>query len=443
MNRFRDPQWCLILVFLGIIAGVPLTQILREARQEDGVRVFEVFSQPPTSAHLRAYERSLEDANWVARLCRPWVQFAQFAWLKYGGEKAAFGEPGWFFYRPGLNDMLARKDSIKAGGIANDPVSAIVDYRDQLAARGIRLMVLPVPNKESVYPDRLTGRAELRHGLRAPRTRDVLDRLRAADVEVVDLFNAYSQARQRPDAASQAPLYLAQDTHWSPAGVQLAAHVVARRLVELGWIEPGQVEFSERPAPIHRLGDVLRMLQAPMIERRVDPEAAPSVQVIRRDTGEPYKDAPESDVLVLGDSFTRIYERDEPGAAGFIAHLAKELKRPLMGLVNDGGGSTLVRRELRDRPAFLMNKKVVLWEFVERDIGLGLEGWKLVPLPAAVDSPRQVPLKTVRKGADDEAGNDLRSLDRKVIQVAAHRDVGAPALAELVEEVRAQLVEVD
>ena len=55
-----------------------------------------------------------------------------------------------------------------------------------------------------------------------------------------------------------------------------------------------------------------------------------------------------------------------------------------MALVNDGGGSTLVRQELRGRPAFLKHKQVVLWEFVERDIGLGLEGWKLVPLPPAV-----------------------------------------------------------
>ena len=54
-----------------------------------------------------------------------------------------------------------------------------------------------------------------------------------------------------------------------------------------------------------------------------------------------------------------------------------------MALVNDGGGSTLVRQELRARPEFLKNKKVVLWEFVERDIGLGLEGWRLVPLARA------------------------------------------------------------
>ena len=35
---------------------------------------------------------------------------------------------------------------------------------------------------------------------------------------------------------------------------------------------------------------------------------------------------------------------DEPGAAGFIAHLARELGQPLTSIVNDGGASTLVRQ---------------------------------------------------------------------------------------------------
>ena len=55
MKRLRDPQWVLILMFLGIIASVPLIQMLIEARQEDGVRAFEVLGQAPTAANLRAY----------------------------------------------------------------------------------------------------------------------------------------------------------------------------------------------------------------------------------------------------------------------------------------------------------------------------------------------------------------------------------------------------
>ena len=60
---------------------------------------------------------------------------------------------------------------------------------------------------------------------------------------------------------------------------------------------------------------------------------------------------PESEVLILGDSFLRIYEQDEPGSAGFIAHLARELGQPLTSIVNDGGASTLVRQELARRPS--------------------------------------------------------------------------------------------
>jgi hypothetical protein len=84
--------------------------------------------------------------------------------------------------------------------------------------------------------------------------------------------------------------------------------------------------------------------------------------------------------FVLADSFLRMYQQDEPRSAGFIAHLAKELKQPLASLVNDGGASTLVRQELHRRPELLKHKRVVVWEFVERDIRLGTEGWQHVPL---------------------------------------------------------------
>jgi len=380
MMRLRDPNWVLIVVFLGILVSVPLIQIVREVRQGD-VKAFEIFSELPTAANLRAYESELEKANWAGQLTRPLMQFTQFAWLKDGGEKVLAGSNGWYFYKPGLKYMLARHGSGQAVHATNDPVTAIVDFRNQLAARGIRLVLMPVPNKESIYPDRLTSRAELLRGVLAPRTLEVLERLRAADVEVVDLFKEFGEARRQSGSTDRVPLYLAEDTHWSPAGVALAAHLVARRLTELGWVGPGHIDYRERAAPVQRLGDILRMMQSPMIERSVKAEKVKSIQVLRCDNGRLYQDEAEAEILVLGDSFMRIYQQDEPTAAGFISHLAKELKQPMMSLVNDGGGSTLVRQELCARPVFLKNKKVVLWEFVERDIGIGVKGWQRTPLP--------------------------------------------------------------
>lgn len=130
------------------------------------------------------------------------------------------------------------------------------------------------------------------------------------------------------------------------------------------------------------------MLQVPQIERTLTPERIVCRQVVLPDTEASYRDAVESEILILGDSFLRIFEQDEPQAAGFIAHLARELRQPLTSIVNDGGASTLVRQALARRPALLVNKRLVIWEFAERDIRFGTEGWQVVPLTRTAGSPR-------------------------------------------------------
>lgn len=379
MRRLRDPNWVLILLFLGLMAAVPLSQTLMEATREDGVIALELFSQSPTAVNLRSFEKKLEETTWAAQLSRPLVQFAQFALLKYGGEKVIVGPNGWYFFKPGLAYMLAKPETKRTGADTNDPVAAIVHFRDELAARGFELLVVPAPNKETIYPDRLVTGGKFTRAKIALRTREVLTKLRGAKVEVVDLFQEFNDARKSDEGT---PLYLAQDTHWSPRGVRIAAQAVASRLTELGWIRRGNVEFKQREVGVERVGDILQMLQSPKIQQRIAPEKVGCMQVLRGQNGEMYKDDPNAEVLVLGDSFMRIYQQDPPTSAGFVAHLAKELKQPVLSLVNDGGGATLVREELCARPLYLRHKRVVIWEFVERDIGLAVKGWLRTPLPA-------------------------------------------------------------
>jgi hypothetical protein len=380
----RAAQKALAVFFLVLIASGIVIQTGVELYRGESMGAFGVLKRTPSAANLRAYENDLEDASVVARALRPWFQFAQFAWLRDGGEKALIGRDGWLFYKPGFDDMVTR-GTVRAGS-TNDPVAAIVAFRDDLAARGIELLVVPAPNKESVYPDRLSRRMTgIRHVM-SPVTRDVLERLRAAKVEYVDLFRVFAEARGHTgsSAGAAADLYLARDSHWSPAGVGVAAGEVARRLVELGWAEPGASEYREREAPVERIGDVMRMLGSPWLERRALPERVHCRQVVGADATAPGAAAGSHEgarVLVLGDSFLRIYEQDEPRAAGFISHLAKELRQPVASLVSDGGASTLVRQELYRRPGLLRHKRVVVWEFVERDFRLGTEGWQRVPLP--------------------------------------------------------------
>jgi len=304
------------------------------------------------------------------------MRFLQFTVLKDTGDKALMGREGWFFYRPGVRYLIEpwppRNESLTGD---RDVVSAIVDFRDQLQARGIHLLLVPAPGKASVYPEMLTARAERKRERVSARTRKVLNDIQAVGIELADIFALYQQPSIRQNA-----LYLEQDTHWSSQGMHHAAKRVAERLDELGWVNRGTADYVLKPVSFSRYGDVLQMIDLPSLERCFKPELLHCTQVMNAVNGQPYTDDPESEILVIGDSFLRIYERDEPGSAGFVSHLAYEMRTPIASIVNDGGASTLVRQELARKPHLLRNKKVVVWEFVERDIRFGMEGWKRVLL---------------------------------------------------------------
>jgi hypothetical protein len=382
MQRPRTVDVVVTLGFVLVLCSAGVIQTFVELCRGQRLQALDIFRQKPLAANVRAYEKNLEDFSWVSQQLRPRMQYLQYVLLNDAGEKALPGLDGWMFYRPGVEYLIVGGRVPVKTQIGRDPLEAIVAFRDELALRDIRLLVVPAPNKESVYPEKLTSRAANLGGIRSGQTSDLFDRLALAGVETVDLFAEFAQAKQWQTNPAVVPLYLVQDSHWSPAGVAVAARVVADRLMNRGWIGLGSVSYDTKLVPVQRVGDVLRMLQVPRIEQTAIPESISCMQVIYPDNGRPYQDDPESEILVIGDSFLRIYETDEPGSAGLIANLAKELKRPLTSLVSDGGASTLVRQELFRRPALLKNKKVVIWEFVERDIAFGAEGWQIIPLPS-------------------------------------------------------------
>jgi hypothetical protein len=204
----------------------------------------------------------------------------------------------------------------------------------------------------------------------------------------------------------------------------LAAGQVAEIVKAKKWIPEGNHVFTVRPIHVNRIGDIIEMMQIPGAARRYPPQMVECQQVSdpalgllvpsASDRPGTYKyPGAKSPILVLGDSFCRIYQYAEPqslgalaedqtagntgpkgtstakkllpGSAGFISHLALALKMPVDAIVSDGGASTDVRKRLSMNPEILEGKKVVIWEFVERDIGLGRDGWEDVPLPPKLD----------------------------------------------------------
>jgi hypothetical protein len=365
-----------VIGFLVVIYMVPVAQSLVEVIRGKAPQFLDVFRHVPNRPVLRAYEKELEDRSIFASRVRPWMQYARFVLFRDAGDKALVGKNGWLFYRPDVR-YLVEPSTPQSGDNSEDPFDAVTFFRDQLRARGIQLMVVPMPGKPSLYGGMLTNRLSGVKRISSP-TLTLIEHLRRAGIEVLDLFDLFGTHQ----TASRDPLYLAHDTHWSAAAAEVAASAVAARLEELGWARRGTVDYGVRPITVPRRSDIARMMRVALIEEHFPPEAVATRQVHDKATGAAYRDDPAASVLVLGDSFLRIYQTDEPTAAGFIAHLARRLRQPVASVVNDGGASTLVRQELARRPQQLLGKAVVIWEFVERDIRFGTEGWKAVPLPS-------------------------------------------------------------
>ncbi len=390
MRRLPGHRGLLILGFSLVIYGVPVTQAIIEWRRDEPIQALDLVREPPSQENLRAYETDLEEQSWFAEASRPWMQLMRFRLLRDPGEKAVLGSDDWWFYRPGVA-YLIEDDGDDLAGVRRyeQLVLAVSSFHRQLAERGIRLLVVPVPVKPSVYPDKLSTRFNgPDRRLRAP-TRRVISELSDRGVEVFDLYEVFADARTAQEAPDACRLYLERDTHWTPEGMELAAGAVAERLLELGWIERGDTAYVTEAVEVDRRGDVLEMMRNPRVEALFEPQRITCRRVLGAESGKPFADDPTARVMVLGDSFLRIYQMDEPGAAGFVAHLARELRRSMGAIINDGGAVTMVREQLASHPEWLAGKRVVVWEFVEREIRFGWEAWREVTLPRASSQETQ------------------------------------------------------
>ena len=354
--------------------------------------------------YLRPFEKEMENTSIFTTSTRPVMFFLRYALYRDLGEKGVLGKNGWFFYkqdvdyliRPYVRDKRAIQVDPNDKVVSDNPIQAAVTFKKQLAEFGVGLLMVIVPGKPSIYPDMLASGADPERVTRKGNSLKAITELRAAGVNAVDLFAPFLAERANDSIAGDS-LYLSKDTHWRARGVRTAARVVAERIKQYQWYRAGTTEYILDSTSIDRIGDVgamttLTSVKVHELGMNFPTEKTKCYQVyqVERDekgteTGRHlYKDDPKNaQVVLLGDSYSRIYQSDEPRSAGWISHIAYELKQPIASIVSDGGASTLVRESLARKPGLLKGKKLVVWEVVERDFRYGNEGWKDVPLTVA------------------------------------------------------------
>lgn len=300
------------------------------------------------------------------------------------GAKAFPGSDGFLFFRQSV--AYATGGDLGKQKHDRNPLPAIGAFRKLLARHGVDLLFVPVPTKVEIYPDKAASASNGAAGFDRfagqvvnPFERKFLLDLAAEGVESVDLMPALLAERAHAAGKHQAgePIYQAQDTHWTSRGLELAAKLVAERIRRYPWyhqVAAHRRSFRTQDASFTRHGDLhTRLPEAD--KARYQPETLVGHQVIASD-GTPYDDDPDSPVVVLGDSFTGVYELMDCEHAGVSAHIAREIGYPVDLVMSYGGGPNVRQKLLRRGEAALGTKKLVVWMMTARDLYDFGEGWQ-------------------------------------------------------------------
>lgn len=314
------------------------------------------------------------------------------------GTSVVEGRDDWLFFTPELRHLTrgpfwgaAAQAAVPARASEADPLPAILDFHTQLAARGVELLVVPVPPKVVVYPDKLLPSVPLDPRGRPRRLDPHLQAfyaiLRREGVQVLDLTDLFLDLR----AAAAEPLYCRHDTHWSGRGIVLAAEAIARYARERPWVRRVALRaLTTRWRSLEIEGDLWQLLNQPARPREV---------VTLRFVGTPQADGlapvapdPTSALVLLGDSHALVFHVGDDlhaRGAGLADQLAAELGLPVDLVAVRGSGATaarvnLLRRAQRD-PNYWAGKKLVVWCFGAREFTEG-DGWKKLPVAVAPPS---------------------------------------------------------
>ena len=399
----------LVAAFLLTLAAVPAVQYVHEAVQTRQLkpRALKFLSAFPAagqafaradgiaggtaaaSASLRrdfkAFEKALENESLLVRHALPPVQEFTARFLGLGNENVYLGRDGWLFYRPdvdyvagpGFLEPAVLRERGKGSGIHPDPLPALVRFREDLAAMGIRLLVVPVPVKPVLEPVHLSVR---RHANGKPPQNPSYPRfladLRRNGIDVLDITPVLAADK----AADGIPCFLKADTHWSPRTVERAAELIAARTR----IEPGARDSAFRRGPSKKVtnaGDLADMLRLPQ-GSTLFPRESVEIHPVTETGGESWRADPDAEILFLGDSFTNIYSGADLGwgtGAGLAEQLSFMLQRPVDRMAVNAGGASTARQTLARSPGRLAGKRLVVYEFAMRDLASG--DWKITPLP--------------------------------------------------------------
>lgn len=284
------------------------------------------------------------------------------------------GRDGWYFLSTEIEHLLTAQNQIPRA--ADSPaIVEIQNYAEALKALGIKLVLMPIPEKSVIRMDGLVDLSTLPDAKGYSRaTRAYLDELNKSGIEVIDLYDKLTQTSD--------PTYCKTDSHFTPKSAvhitQCLIRTIADRMPEIP-IENkfADLESQSSVTQITIKGDLAGNDAAEIIDLYTAPKFVSAINRPGTITKSP--------ILLMGDSHLLVYSQGDDmhaTGAGIIDHLTPALGYSPDVISTKGDGINAVRiklyRDMKKNPDLLKDKRVIIWCFAARNFSQ--QEWKAVKL---------------------------------------------------------------
>jgi alginate O-acetyltransferase complex protein AlgJ len=278
---------------------------------------------------------------------------ARYALLGAGRKGVIVGEEGWFFTAEEFKGVPTKD--------IDDAANRIAEVRKNLEARGIKLVVAPLPAKSDLYAEEVPSL--VRSSAMAHAYRDFSAALLQRGITVADTRAALLTAKPFGE------VFLKSDTHWSPAGAKATAEAIQSSLQKSGIVLQPQELTAQWQTPVSIWGDLTKFVTSPDYAPSVG-LAQESVPIYRTSVN-----AEASGTDIFGDDTTvpvmlvgTSYSANETWS--FADFLRQSLRADVVNVAKEGLGPGVPMMDLLAGTALdESTPTVVVWEFPVRYLG--------------------------------------------------------------------------
>lgn len=329
--------------------------------------VIELFNKKKNQSlneHLKSFEKNLETALFAETPRKLTQSTLSLSPLKEGNRNVRIGKDGWLFLDEAI-ESLTGQGPFPFQKDGNSPVYAIKRFADQLDNFGARLILVSIPSKAMIYPEKIN------HNIKGPISHPDAQRL-VSELNSLPNLDVLDLTRSLFNLKKDTKVFLKQDTHWTPEAMEEAAKIIANHIksmdINIDKVNLNPKQKEERKA----YGDLVEKINIWDGAFSQESVIAKPIKGNTRDRN--------SEIILLGDSFTNIYSSNEGlgwgNNAGLPEHIASNVGTPIDVISINGGGATEVRKKLAQRRGCsedMKNKKVVIWAITCRDLFLSQE----------------------------------------------------------------------